>query len=99
MKSAYIADMRRRALCQYFERKRLILRSLRDNVRLSPLFRLYALKSLRTLPRDASITRVRNRCVLTSRSRSIYRSFGISRLMFRKLALQSQLIGVTRASW
>lgn len=54
---------------------------------------------LQRLPRNGSMIRVRNRCVLTGRSRGNYRKFGISRIKFRELALEGMIPGVTKASW
>lgn len=51
------------------------------------------------LPRNSNPTRVRNRCELTGRARGNYRKFGISRLMFRELASQGLIPGVTKSSW
>jgi small subunit ribosomal protein S14 len=51
------------------------------------------------LPRNSHPTRVRNRCALTGRARGNYRAFGISRLMFRELASQGLIPGVTKSSW
>lgn len=50
------------------------------------------------LPKDTSPVRFRNRCVLTSRPRAVYRKFGISRLVFRKYILQGKLVGFRKAS-
>ncbi len=55
--------------------------------------------ALQLLPRNASPSRVRNRCKLTGRPRGYMRQFGISRVMFRKLALEGKIAGVTKASW
>jgi small subunit ribosomal protein S14 len=55
--------------------------------------------ALQKLPRNASPSRVRNRCKLTGRPRGYMRQFGISRVMFRKLALEGKIAGVTKASW
>ncbi len=55
--------------------------------------------ALQRLPRDASPTRVRNLCVLTGRSRSVYRKFNISRIKLRELALQGKIPGMRKASW
>lgn len=55
--------------------------------------------ALQQLPRNASPVRVRNRCKLTGRPRGYMRQFGISRVMFRKLALEGKIAGVTKASW
>ncbi len=44
-------------------------------------------------------TRVYNRCKLTGRRHGFLRLFGISRIMFRKLASEWKLPGVTKSSW
>jgi small subunit ribosomal protein S14 len=54
---------------------------------------------LQKLPRNASPVRVRNRCSLTGRARGYMRQFGLSRIMFRKLALEGKIAGITKASW
>ena len=54
---------------------------------------------LRKQPRDASSTRVRNRCRITGRSRGYLRKFEMSRIKFRELAHQGEIPGVTKASW
>jgi small subunit ribosomal protein S14 len=56
-------------------------------------------EELQKLPRDASPTRVKNRCSLTGRSRGYLRRYGISRIKFRELALEGKIPGVKKASW
>ena len=51
------------------------------------------------LPKNASPVRLKNRCQLTGRSRGYMRHFGVSRVMFRDMALQGKIPGVTKASW
>ncbi len=58
-----------------------------------------AYRMLRKLPRDASPTRVRNRCTITGRPRGYYRKFGLSRIALRDLALRGDLPGVIKSSW
>ena len=55
--------------------------------------------SLTQLPRDASPTRLVNRCRITGRRRSFLRRFQISRITFRELASFGLIPGVTKASW
>jgi small subunit ribosomal protein S14 len=86
MKYLMLKDKRRRVLFSFFERRKVFLKSLIKDLRLPEKFRIFAYKQLIELPRDTSITRVRNRCALTNRPRGIYRKFGLSRLMFRKYA-------------
>lgn len=54
---------------------------------------------LSQLPRDASPTRVVNRCEITGRRRAFIRRFHMSRLTFREMASQGMIPGVTKASW
>ncbi|MFY8269540.1 MAG: 30S ribosomal protein S14 [Terrimicrobiaceae bacterium] len=55
--------------------------------------------SLTQLPRDASPTRLVNRCRITGRRRAFLRRFQISRITFRELASNGLIPGVTKASW
>jgi small subunit ribosomal protein S14 len=54
---------------------------------------------LSQLPRDASPTRLTNRCKLTGRRRAFLRRFQISRITFRELASSGLIPGVTKSSW
>jgi len=54
---------------------------------------------LAKLPRDASPTRMVNRCSMTGRRHGYIRKFGCSRLTFREAALNGLIPGVTKASW
>ena len=51
------------------------------------------------LPRDASPTRLINRCRVTGRRRAFIRRFQMSRMTFRELASQGMIPGVTKSSW
>lgn len=55
--------------------------------------------ALSQLPRNASPTRVVNRCSMSGRRHGYLRKFGCSRLTFREAALQGLIPGVTKASW
>ena len=54
---------------------------------------------LSKLPRNASPTRVVNRCKMSGRRHAYLRKFGCSRLTFREAALNGLIPGVTKASW
>lgn len=56
-------------------------------------------EGLQKLPRNASPTRLRNRCSATGRPRGYIRHFGISRNVFREMASHGLIPGVTKASW
>ncbi len=56
-------------------------------------------KALDLLPKNASPVRLKNRCQLTGRPRGYLRHFGVSRNVFRDMALQGKIPGVRKASW
>jgi small subunit ribosomal protein S14 len=54
---------------------------------------------LTKLPRNASPSRLVNRCSQSGRRHGYIRKFGCSRLTFREGALSGMIPGVTKASW
>ncbi len=54
---------------------------------------------LSKLPRNASPTRVVNRCSMSGRRHGYMRKFACSRLTFREGAMNGLIPGVTKASW
>ena len=56
-------------------------------------------EGLQKLPRNASPVRLRNRCPISGRSRGYMRAFGISRIVFRKMAREGKIPGIRKASW
>ena len=54
---------------------------------------------LQKLPRNSAKTRIRNRCWKTGRPRGVFQDFGLSRHVFREMAHQCLLPGVTKSSW
>jgi len=54
---------------------------------------------LNDLPRDSAKIRIRNRCEITGRARSVYRKFGLSRIKLRELTMSGALPGVVKSSW
>lgn len=56
-------------------------------------------EALDKLPRNSSPVRLHNRCNLTGRPKGYMRKFGISRVIFRKMAGDGKIPGITKASW
>lgn len=56
-------------------------------------------EGLDKLPKNSSPVRLHNRCKLTGRPRGYMRTFGISRVTFREMALAGKIPGVKKASW
>ena len=56
-------------------------------------------EGLQKLPRNASPTRLHNRCQLTGRSRGYLRTFGVCRIAFRDMASAGLIPGIRKSSW
>lgn len=86
-KSNIARDLKRRKMHAKYAAKRAELKALGD------------LEGLAKLPRNASPTRLKNRCIETGRPHAYMRTFGLSRLSFREHASKGEIPGVTKASW
>jgi small subunit ribosomal protein S14 len=56
-------------------------------------------EGLSKLPRDASPTRLHNRCQVTGRPHGYLSKFKVSRIVFRELAYKGQIPGIKKSSW
>lgn len=92
-------DKRRRKCVAQYEGERLRLRAIVKNKLLPEVVQEKARKELASHPRDAFISRVRKRCVLTGRGRGVLTEYGLCRMKFRELADFGHISGLTRSSW
>lgn len=90
---------RRKKLVKKYAARWAHLKAIATDEKRSAEERFAARLQMAALPRNSNPTRVRNRCSLTGRARGNYRKFGVSRLMFRDLASQGLIPGVTKSSW
>lgn len=98
-KSAIEKNNRRKSLVIKYQDKRNALKAQVKDLSLSLQERLEAQAKLSALPKNSSPVRVRNRCALTGRPRGYMGLFKLSRIQFRKLALEGLLPGVKKTSW
>lgn len=80
-------ERKRKSLVEKFKKKRAQLKLEGD------------FEALQQLPRNSSAVRMRNCCSLTGRPRGYIRFFGLSRVMFRQMALFGKIPGVRKDSW
>jgi len=97
--SAIQKNKKRERLAKQYEARRARLKAVADNDALPMEERFSARLKLAELPRNSSKTRIRNRCELTGRPRSVYRKFKLSRIALRELASTGQIPGVVKSSW
>jgi len=92
-------DIKRKKLVAKYADKRAALKKTIANPHLSMEERDAAQVALQKLPRDASPSRMRNRCRLTGRPHGYYRKFGLARNKLREMAMQGYVPGLVKASW
>ena len=92
-------NLKRKLLVNKFRDKKFSLKKKVKNKELSLDERIKLYSKINELPRNASKVRVRNRCIITGRSRGVYRKFGLSRIKIRELSMAGMLPGVVKSSW
>jgi small subunit ribosomal protein S14 len=92
-------DLKRRDVVDAHADLRSVLRARIRDVRTSDGVRTNARGELRKRSRDASPSRVHNRCVETGRGRSVMRVYRRSRFVIRDRALRGRLPGVKKVPW
>lgn len=97
-KSMLEREKKRKKLVESHMEKRIELRKTSLDMSLNPEDRFAARQELSKLPKNSSPNRLRNRCSVTGRPRGYMRYFGLSRITFRKLALEGELPGVRKGS-
>ena len=75
------------------------IRSLKILIRLRCLNYLEVLNNLSVLKSQASASKINNRCFITSRTNTINRKIGISRIKLRELVNSGLVLGFKKSSW
>ena len=91
-------EKKRKKIVDSHIKRRLELRKISLDMSITPEERFSARQELAKLPKNSSPNRLRNRCSVTGRPRGYMRYFGLSRITFRKLALEGELPGVRKGS-
>jgi small subunit ribosomal protein S14 len=65
----------------------------------SPEVRMAAVEALQKMPRDASPSRLRERCSITGRPRGTYNKFGLGRTKLREATMRGDIPGLRKSSW
>jgi small subunit ribosomal protein S14 len=92
-------ELKRQALVKKYAARRAALQAIIDDQSLSEEERFQARLKLQALPRNASPSRLRNRCEVTGRPRGTFRKFGLARNKLREAAMRGEIPGLVKASW
>ena len=98
-KSMVEKNNRRRRLSKKYSGRRNRLKAIAMDKTKPMEERFAATLKLAELPRNASATRIRNRCEVTGRPRAYYRKLKMSRIALRDLGSHGLIPGLVKSSW
>ena len=97
--SAINKNNRRIKLSDKLYKKRMNLKKIIMDKKLTLEERFKAQQKLSKLPRNSAKVRVMNRCQITGRPHGVYRKLKISRIALRQLGLEGKIPGMVKSSW
>ena len=97
--SAVNKNNKRIQLSEKFFKKRMSLKKIIMDKKISLEERFKAQQKLSKLPRNSAKNRVRNRCQITGRPHGVYRKLKILRIALRQLGLEGKIPGMVKSSW
>jgi small subunit ribosomal protein S14 len=90
---------KRKKMAKSAAAKRMKLKAIARDQKLTLEDRFAAQLKLAALPRNSSPTRIRNRCEVSGRPRGYYRKLRMSRIALRDLGNLGQVPGLVKSSW
>ena len=98
-KSSIEKNNRRKRMTKNAAPKRAKLKAIIADKELPMEERFAATLKLSELPRNSSAVRIRNRCEITGRPRSVYRKSKMSRIAIREYGSKGLIPGLVKSSW
>lgn len=98
-KSSIEKNNRRQRMTKNASAKRAKLKAIIADKKKPMEERFAATIKLAEMPRNSSATRIRNRCEISGRSRSVYRKTKMSRIAIRDFGSKGLIPGLVKSSW
>lgn len=98
-KSMLAREVKRGKIVRRYAVKRAALKKVIQSSQSTDDEREAALLKLQSLPRNASPSRLRNRCNISGRPHGYYRKFGLARTKLREATMRGEIPGLSKASW
>ena len=98
MKKLLEKDKKIRQKIKNFEKRKLILKSISNNLNFTNLVRFNALNSITKMQKQTSKVFISNRCVNTINKKKFNKLTKFSRIVFLKLARNKKIYGLNKTS-
>ena len=92
-------EIKRAKAVKKYAAKRAALKAKIKSPHTSDEERQEAVEKLQALPRNASPSRMQNRCRISGRPHGYYRNFGLARNKLRGATMRGEIPGLRKASW
>ena len=92
-------ELKRVKTVERFAQKRAVLKKIINDSNATYEEKNEARTKLQKLRRNASPSRLRNRCAISGRPKGFYRKFGLGRNKLREEAMKGNIPGLHKASW
>ena len=92
-------NKKRQKMAKQYAARRARMKAITRDESLDPEERFEAHLKLAQIPRNASRTRIKNRCQVSGRGKAVYRKFMLSRIALRDLASEGKIPGMVKSSW
>lgn len=99
MKYLNYKDSKRRINYLKIEPEYIRLKSIIYNRSLPKTIQFFFIMKLFRISKNYSKIRIKNRCVITNRSQSIYRDFHLNRSTLKEFVGSDLLVGIRKSSW
>ena len=99
MKKNLKKNVIQRASVKELEKKKKIIKIINYNNFIPLEIRWKVQQYFFSFEKKSSLTQIKNKCILTNRSRSINRLFKLSRIKLRELSSKGLLPGISKNSW
>ncbi len=92
-------DKYRRRLFMRHEKLKQLYKFMRLQYRDNPEVSIYYSRLISSFPKDSSISRLRNYCIISNRARGVYKDFRLTRMFIKKLFSKGCINGLKQSSW
>jgi len=99
MKASLEQDKKHRQFFVNNEIRKLYYKFMMLNDLLNFNSKLFYQKKISLFVTKSSITKIKNRCLITGRGHGVFRFFGLSRISFRELVSKGALSGIKKKTW
>ena len=92
-------DLKNRKIFVKNEVKRMFFKIFFNDLQINIEMRLFFYYQFNLFVRKAAVSRIRNLCLFTGRSRAVFRVFGVYRSVLKNLITTGFLSGIRKSSW